>query len=50
MRTVIFHQACFVQLTLTIRNLATVELLIPTEKWDGPPFLDLLERHGRTVH
>lgn len=40
----------FVLLTLAIRDRATVELLIPAEKWDGVLFLDLLERHGATVH
>lgn len=37
-------------LTLAIRGRATCELRIPREKWDGVLFLDLLERHGGTVH
>lgn len=40
----------FVLLALAIRDLATVDLLIPCEKWDGVLFLDLLERHGGTLH
>ena len=40
----------FVLLTLAIRDLATVDLLIPAAKWDGVLFFDLLERHGGTVH
>ena len=39
-----------VLLTLAIRDVATVELLIPAEKWDGVLFLDMLERHGGTLH
>lgn len=40
----------FVLLALAIRDLATVDLLIPAGKWDGVLFLELLERHGGTVH
>lgn len=40
----------FVLLALAIRDKATCELRIPREKWDGGLFLDLLERHGATVH
>lgn len=40
----------FALLTLAIRDRATVELLIPADKWDGVLFLDLLERHGGTIH
>lgn len=40
----------FVLLTLAIRDVATVDLLIPAAKWDGPTFLDLLEKHGHTLN
>lgn len=36
--------------TLAIRDVGTVELVIPAEKWDWVLFLDLPERHGRTMH
>lgn len=35
---------------LAIRGKATCELRIPREKCDGVLFLDLLERHGATLH
>jgi hypothetical protein len=35
---------------LAIRGRATCELSIPRERWDGVLFLDLLDRHGGTVH
>ena len=35
---------------LAIRNRATCELRIPREKYDGVRLLDLIERHGGTVH
>ncbi len=40
----------FVLLTLAIRDVGTVDLLIPAAKWDGVLFLDLLEKHSGTVH
>lgn len=39
-----------VLLTLAIRGQTTCEFQIPREKWDGVLFLELLERHGLTVH
>lgn len=36
--------------TLAIRGKATCELRIPREKYDGVLLLDLIERHGGTVH
>jgi len=39
-----------VLLTMAIRGQATCEFQIPREKWDGVLFLELLERHGGTVH
>jgi len=39
-----------VLLTLAIRGVATCEFRIPREKWDGVLFLDLLDRHGGTIH
>jgi hypothetical protein len=36
--------------TLAIRGVATCELHVPREKWDGILFLDLLERHANTIH
>ena len=35
---------------LGIRGQATCEFRIPREKWDGVLFLDLIERHGATIH
>lgn len=35
---------------LAIRGRATCELLVPREKWDGLLLLDLIKRHGATVH
>lgn len=35
---------------LAIRGRATCELQIPRNKYDGPPLLDLIERHGGTIH
>lgn len=35
---------------LGIRGQATCELRIPREKYDGVLLLDLIERHGGTVH
>ena len=37
-------------LVLAIRGLGTCELRIPRDKWDGVLFLELLERHGGTIH
>ncbi len=37
-------------LTLAIRGRATFELRVPRAKFDGPLLLDLIERHGCTVH
>lgn len=37
-------------LSLAIRDRATCELRIPREKYDGVLLLDLIERHGATVH
>ena len=37
-------------LALAIRGLGTCELRIPREKYDGVLLLDLIERHGGTVH
>ena len=39
-----------VLLTLAIRGRATCELLIPKAKYDPFLLLDLLDRHGGTVH
>jgi len=39
-----------VLLTLAIRGVATCELHIPREKYDGVLLLDLIERHGATIH
>lgn len=39
-----------VLLTLAIRGRATCELRIPREKYDGALLLDLIERHGSTIH
>lgn len=39
-----------VLLTLAIRGQATCELRIPQAKYDGVLLLDLIERHGATVH
>ncbi len=39
-----------VLLTLAIRGVGTCELAIPRAKYDGVLLLDLLERHGGTVH
>ena len=35
---------------LTIRGRATCEIRIPRDKYDGTLLLDLIERHGGTVH
>lgn len=40
----------FVLLTLAIRDKATCELRIPREKYDPFLLLDLIERHGATLH
>lgn len=40
----------YVLVSLAMRGRGTCELLIPAAKWDGVLFLDLLERHGRTIH
>jgi len=37
-------------LTLAIRGRATCELAIPRAKYDGTLLVDLIERHGATVH
>lgn len=37
-------------LTLSIRGRATCELRIPKAKYDGVLLLDLIERHGATLH
>lgn len=37
-------------LTLAIRGQATCELLIPRDRYDPFLLLDLIERHGGTVH
>ena len=37
-------------LTLAIRGRATCELRIPRDRYDGTLLLDLIERHGGTVH
>lgn len=37
-------------LTVAIRGVATCELRIPREKYDGVLLLDLIERHGATIH
>lgn len=37
-------------LVLAIRGRATCELRIPRDRYDGPLLLDLIERHGATVH
>ena len=39
-----------VLLTMAIRGLWTFELRIPREKYDGTLLLDLIERHGETIH
>ena len=39
-----------VLLTLAIRGQATCELLIPRDRYDPFLLLDLIERHGGTVH
>jgi len=39
-----------VLLTMAIRGVATCELRIPREKYDGVLLLDLIERHGETIH
>ncbi len=36
--------------TLAIRGRATCELHVPRDKYDGVLLLDLIERHGMTVH
>jgi hypothetical protein len=36
--------------TLAIRNVGTCELRIPRQKYDGVLLLELVERHGKTVH
>ena len=36
--------------TLAIRGKATCELHIPRDKYDGVLLLELVERHGATVH
>jgi hypothetical protein len=36
--------------TLAIRDRATCELRIPRAKYDGLLLLDLIEKHGATVH
>jgi hypothetical protein len=35
---------------LAIRGRASCELLIPRDRYDGVLLLDLIERHGATVH
>lgn len=35
---------------LAIRGRATCELLMPRDKYDGLLLLDLIERHGATLH
>lgn len=37
-------------LALAIRDMGTVELRIPREKYDPFLLLDLIERHGGTIH
>lgn len=37
-------------LALAMRGQASCELRIPRAKWDGTLFLDLMDRHGGTVH
>ena len=39
-----------VLLALAIRGRATCELRIPRDRYDGTLLLDLIERHGVTVH
>jgi hypothetical protein len=39
-----------VLLTMVIRDQASFELRIPRAKYDGLLLLDLIERHGATVH
>lgn len=39
-----------VLVTLAIRGQATCELAIPRGKYDGVLLLDLIERHGATMH
>ena len=39
-----------VLLTLAIRGKATCEFQIPRDKYDGVLLLELLERHGGTIH
>ena len=39
-----------VALALAIRGKGTCEILIPRERYDGLALLDLIERHGATVH
>ena len=39
-----------VLLTLAIRGKATCEFQIPRDRYDGFLLLDLIERHGETVH
>ena len=36
--------------SMSIRGVATFDMLIPREKWDGVLFLQLLERHSETLH
>ena len=35
---------------MAIRGRATCELRIPRDRYDGVLLLDLIERHGATVH
>lgn len=44
------HDPNAVILTLAIRGVGTCELAIPRAKYDGVLLLDLIERHGNTVH
>lgn len=37
-------------IALAIREQATFELRIPRERYDGTLLLDLIEKHGGTVH
>jgi hypothetical protein len=44
------RERAMVIVTLAIRGQATCELHIPKAKYDGVLLLDLIERHGATVH
>jgi hypothetical protein len=40
----------FVIVAVAIRGIATADILIQREQYDGPKILDLVERFGSTTH